>query len=73
MSFELENPEIVETIDQYKQGCIGYGEAKNRIVLHLSNNEPYVLEISDARFEEIKNQAKELLLGKEEKNAEVKL
>lgn len=69
MSFELENPEIAELVDQYKQGYIGYGEAKDRVVLRMAEevtkDNVMFSGISDEQYNNFCQKAKELLLGKE--------
>jgi hypothetical protein len=68
LSFELENPEIAELVDQYKNGCIAYGDAKNHIVLELAKpfrNKLGLWDITEAQYVEFERKAKKLLLGKE--------
>lgn len=62
MSFELENPELAGLVVLYKDGQIAYQDAKDKIAMILIYDKSQFIE-SSADMDELKQKAKELLLG----------
>lgn len=62
---ELENPEVAGIVAQYKDGCIGYGEAKEKVILYLALAISESLDLNEQQFKEVSEQAKALLLGEQ--------
>jgi hypothetical protein len=70
MSFELENPEIAGFIALYKSGQIAYQDAKDKIVLYIAQDKYGAAILSERQMDRLKEEVKELLLGKENVNVE---